>query len=169
MPPAARDQGFQLTPVTYESHGEFTAVSGPKKQHENLTPLGALREFFTDPLMHSLSLIAAGTAVSCAWDVDITENACWKYVAAVIGHGIVQYPDEKLPYRAPKAALSTLLSNHFLRDLHTLEQWQHTKEVFAFDRDLMTQVFNNRARDLWTPTKYDFFLISFLLMPPVHH
>ena len=61
--------------------------------------------------------------VSTEYDKD----GLWRYWAAVIGHGIVQYSTERDAYTAEKSSIDGLLGNGFLRKLHTRPQWQACK------------------------------------------
>ena len=39
---------------------------------------------------------------------------------------------------APKSSLDGLLSNEFLRNPHTIEEWYHAKQAWTADRDELT-------------------------------
>lgn len=158
MPDLPRQLGFTLGTVPYQCKGEFTAEPGPKIEHTNFTPLRALHQFIDVPLIRLFCLTAASKAVGSGWDIDVSETGFWKYVVAVLGHGLVVYPDEKLAYCAEKSSTHQLFCNPFLRSLHTLEGWQHAKECFSMQKEKLTDHFNQKARDLWVPTQYAFFI-----------
>jgi len=133
--------------------GKFTQVPGPKNPDVNLSPLQALRLFVNDTLATRFSNSAAKVSSQNQWTDETSVHAFWKYFAAVLGHGIVQYAEERQAYVAEKSSVAGLLSNSFLRDLHTFEEWQHAKQLFAMSHIDLSAHFNQRASDLLNPAQ----------------
>ncbi len=88
----------------------------------------------------------------------LLKEAFWKYFAAVLGHGLVKYPQERDAYVSEKSNITGLYRNQFLCDLHTFEQWQHAKQIFVLPVGHLTNAFNHRTEALVTPTRYVTFL-----------
>ncbi len=80
-------------------------------------------------------------------------NGFWKFFAATIGHGIVDYAQEKDAYVGKNSDLSGLLKNSFLQSLHTLEEWRLSKEVWCMPRDELTAFFNTHSKLFWIPSQ----------------
>lgn len=133
--------------------GKYTKVSGPKNPNAKLSPLQALRLFVNDDLATRFSESAAKVSSENQWSDETSVLAFWKYFAAVLGHGIVQYAEERHAYVAEKSSVAGLLSNSFLRDLHTFEEWQHAKQLFAVSHIDLSSHFNQRASDLIQPAQ----------------
>ena len=160
LPQKAVQLGFQKTPLTYESFGRSSVEPGPKNRYPEMTALGALTLLMTDELIIHFQKRAKAYARANDVNVDCSIEAIWRYVAAVLAHGIVQYSTEEDAYKAAKSSLNGLLSNDFLRQLHTHEAWKRAKQAFTGDKDVMTSVFNRQAKEIWNPTQYDHFLSS---------
>lgn len=88
----------------------------------------------------------------------LSSSGFWSYVSATIGHGIVQHAHERDAYVADKSSVSGLLGNDFLRNLHTLEEWQLAKQIWVGTREQLSEFFNAVSRDIWTPAQYVFSL-----------
>lgn len=154
LPEIAVELGFKMTPLTYESFGEYSVEPGPKDRDPEMTALGALTLLMTDDLIKHFQKRAAAYARLNNIDMDYSQDGVWRYVAAVLAHGVVQYSTEEDAYRAAKSSLSGLLSNDFLRKLHTHEAWKRAKQAFAGEKEVMTHVFNRQSKAIWKPTKY---------------
>jgi hypothetical protein len=151
IPADLASQGFTSRPVGYESFGKFSASSGPRDRAQAPTPLAAVRCFLTDDVL-ALFLSSAkeknldGTVIN-----ETTLESFWRYFCATIGHGIVNYRQERDAYVHKNSSLSGLLGNDLLRSLHSLEQWKHAKKLWTLPRDTLTECFNKKSRDLWIP------------------
>jgi len=151
LPSAATDEGFVKRPVGYASYGKFKGSGGPKNLDKNLTPLGALRELLGNQLPQRFSLVAKATAAEKGWTDDTSITAFWKYFAAVIGHGLVQYVEERDAYVAPKSSIAGLYGNEFLSLLHNFHQFQHAKQMFALTVNELETIFNCQIELLVLP------------------
>ena len=60
---------------------------------------------------------------------EYNNDGLWKYWAAVITHGVVQYSTEDDAYVTKKSSIDGLLGNLLLRKLHTHSQWKHAKQA----------------------------------------
>lgn len=87
------------------------------------------------------------------WNDQLSRTSFWSYVAAVIGHGVVQYAHERLAYVAEKSSVQGLLGNELLRTFHTFEQWQHAKQLWVLHREILTDHFNARTKELVQPSQ----------------
>lgn len=83
---------------------------------------------------------------------EYDRDGLWRYWAAVIAHGIVQYCTEDDAYVAEKSSIDGLSGNTLL---HTRPQWQHAKQAWTAPRDDLTAHINRKAKHLWVLTQYD--------------
>jgi hypothetical protein len=154
FPLEAKDCGFTRNPISYESKGKFSANSGPKVRDESMTPLGALKCLIDDRVIQHVLNRAKVFNAEHNLDTKYTLSSFWRYFSAVIGHGVVQYSEERDAYVAEKSSISGLLSNNFLRSIHTFNEWQSAKQAFTGDREQLTLFFNEASENLWTPSQY---------------
>ena len=87
----AVELGFKMTPLTYESFGEYSVEPGPKDRDPEMTALGALTLLMTDDLIKHFQKRAAAYARLNNIDMDYSQDGVWRYVAAVLAHGVVQF------------------------------------------------------------------------------
>lgn len=156
LPAAAVAFGFVRNPITYDSFGKYTAKAGAKKQQPEMSEFEALRELLSTQLIKLLRARAAAYFAEKDAHEEYHPDGMWRYWAAVIAHGVVKYSREKDAYVAEQSSGHGLLGNTFLRELHTLAQWQHAKQAWTAPRDALTAHFNRKARELWVPTQYDY-------------
>ena len=156
IPDAASDLGFVANPIAYESFGKYTATSGAKLRDPEMSEFEALQQLLPKPLIKLFR--ARAEAYFAANDIhkEYDKDGLWRYWAAVIAHGIVQYSTERDAYVAEKSSIDGLLGNGLLRKLHTFEQWQNAKQAWTATRDDLTAHFNHKAKELWVPTQYDY-------------
>ncbi len=154
LPPEAVQAGFVLKPISNPYYGPFTLKSGPKDPNPNISPFEAIHLFIDDGLIKQFQLNALAINAAKEWNEDCTKEAFWKYFAAVLGHGLVKYPEERDAYTSEKSNVAGLYRNQFLCDLHTFEQWQHSKQIFSLPVGPLTEAFNRRTEVLVTPTRY---------------
>lgn len=154
-PKVAVDLGFSSNPIPYESFGQYTAKAGAKLQKPEMTEFEALQELLPRRLIKLFRARAEAYFVDEGLNEEYDKDGFWRYLAAVIAHGIVQYSTERDAYIAEKSSIDGLLGNGLLRKLHTHSQWQHAKQAWTAPRDDLTAHFNRRARELWVPTQYE--------------
>jgi hypothetical protein len=133
-----------------------------------MTPLGALKCLIDDRVIQHVLNRAKVFNAEHNFDTKYTSSSFWRYFSAVIGHGVVQYSEERDAYVAEKSSISGLLSNDFLRSLHTFNEWQSAKQAFTGNREQLTQFFNEASENLWTPSQYvqnPFSLLSSVIIP----
>jgi len=140
FPQEAKDCGFTKNPISYESKGKFTANSEPNVRDKSMTPLGALQQFIDDRviqhLLNSTKVFNADNNI----DIINTSSSFWRYFAAVIGHGVVQYSEERDALVAEKSSVPGLLSNDFLQSLHIFNEWQSGIQAFTGDHEHLTRL-----------------------------
>jgi hypothetical protein len=136
-----------------------------------MTPLGALKCLIDDRVIQHVLNRAKVFNAEHNFDTKYTSSSFWRYFSAVIGHGVVQYSEERDAYVAEKSSISGLLSNDFLRSLHTFNEWQSAKQAFTGNREQLTQFFNEASENLWTPSQYvqnPFSLLSSVRIPIIY-
>lgn len=153
LPQQATDLGFVPNPLPYESFGQYDAKAGAKLQDPEMSELDALKELVSRPLIKLLRARALAYFTANDISAEYDKDGLWRYWAAVIGHGIVQYSTEDDAYVAEKSSIDGLLGNAFLRKLHTRLQWQHAKQAWTAPRNDFTVHFNHKAKELWIPTQ----------------
>jgi hypothetical protein len=158
LPPEAVQAGFVPKPISNPYYGPFTLKPGPKDPNPNISPFEAVHLFIDNGLIKQFQLNALANNSAKQWGEDCSKEAFWKYFAAVLGHGLVEYPQERDAYVAEKSNIAGLYRNQFLCDLHTFEQWQHAKQIFVLPVGHLTNAFNRRTEALVTPTRYVTFL-----------
>ena len=84
-----------MTPLTYESFGEYSLEPGPKDRNPEMTALGVLTLLMTDDLSKHFQKRAAAYAHSNNIDIDYSIEGVWRYASAVLAHGVVQYSTEE--------------------------------------------------------------------------
>lgn len=154
-PKVAVELGFTQNPIPYVSMGQYSAKAGAKLQQPDMSEFDALRRLVTKPLLKVLRTRAEAYFAANNLDAEYDADGVWRYWAAVIAHGIVQYSREEDAYVAEKSSVGGMLGNGLLRRLHSRAQWQHAKQAWTAPRDAWTDQFNSRARELWVPTQYD--------------
>lgn len=160
LPKAATDMGFVRNPTAYESFGQYSARAGAKLQRPEMTEFEALRQLLPKQLLKLLRARARAYFVEKDIGEQYDSDGLWRYWAAVIAHGIVQYSTEDDAYVAEKSSVNGLLSNTLLRKLHTRPQWQQAKQAWTATRDDLTAHFNSKAKELWVPTQCELKIIS---------
>lgn len=155
VPKKAADAGFIQNPIPYESFGQYTAKPGAKLQNPEMSEFEALQKLVSKRLMKLFRARAEAYFTDHDIPKEYDADGLWRYWAAVIGHGIVQYATEDDAYITEKSSIDGLLGNALLRKLHTRSQWQHAKQAWTATRDDLTRHFNRKAKDLWVPTQYD--------------
>lgn len=153
LPAVAREVGFVSRELPYVSHGKFTAIPGPKQKNQSLTPLAALKLFVSTSLVEYLLRRARAFVAEKSLQMEPMVDDFWRYFSAVLGHGIVQYPEEQDAYVGDKRRVAGLLGNELLRRLHSFDEWQRAKQMFTGTRDDLTDHFNRTAKELWNPSQ----------------
>ncbi len=146
--------GFTSSPKPYESFGKFTLKSGPCFPEKAQTPLDALRCLVDDAVVSRFLLHAKKNAAANNIEANTEVSHFWRFFAATIGHGIVDYAQEKDGYVGKNSSVCGLLGNEFLKSLHTQEEWISAKTIWNMPRDELTLFFNDRSRVLWIPCQY---------------
>lgn len=89
-------------------------------------------------------------------DVEHTVSWFWRYFAAVIALGVVQYPEEKNAFRdgdLSEHPCEGLMANPYVQGMMNFRQWQICKKHFSGLRDVMTDLVNSTAHRLVVPTQ----------------
>ncbi len=146
--------GFTSSPKPYESFGKFTLKSGPCFPEKAQTPLDALRCLVDDAVVARFILHAKKNAAENHIEANTEVSHFWRFFAATIGHGIVDYAQEKDAYVGKNFNVCGLLGNEFLKSLHTQEAWTSAKTIWNMPRDELTSFFNDRSKVLWIPCQY---------------
>lgn len=114
--------------------------------------------------MDKFVLQAKAVCAENQWKDDTSPQAFWRYFSAVIGHGIVQFSEEREAYVAEKSSVGGLLGNKFLHDMHTFEEWWHAKQMFWAPLDELTTQFNSKSKEHIQPSQYVGLLPLLLLL-----
>ena len=155
-PKVAMELGFTQNPIPYVSMGQYSAMAGAKLQQPDMSEFDALRQLVIKPLLKVFRARAEAYFAANNLHAEYDADGVWRYWAAVIAHGIVQYSTEDDAYIADKSSVDGMLGNGLLRKLHSRAQWQRAKQAWTAPRDALTDHFNSRARELWVPTQCDF-------------
>ena len=156
LPDIAMELGFTQNPIPYASVGQYSAKAGAKLQQPDMSEFDALRQLVSKPLLKVFRARAEAYFAANNLHAEYDADGVWRYWAAVIAHGIVQYSTEDDAYVADKSSVDGMLGNGLLRKLHSRAQWQRAKQAWTAPRDALTDHFNSRARELWVPTQCDF-------------
>jgi hypothetical protein len=146
--------GFTSSPKPYKSFGKFTLKSGPCFPEKAQTPLDAVRCLVDDEVISCFILHAKKNAAENDIEANTEASYFWKFFAATIAHGIVDYAQEKDAYVGKNSNICGLFGNEFLKSLHTQEEWASAKQIWSMPRDELTSLFNDRIRVLWVPCQY---------------
>lgn len=101
-PKVAVELGFTQNPIPYVSMGQYSAKAGAKLQQPDLSEFDALRRLVTKPLLKVFCARAEAYFAANNLDAEYDADGVWRYWAAVIAHGIVQYSREVDAYIAEK-------------------------------------------------------------------
>ena len=91
IPKVAADLGFQRNPISYESFGQYSAKAGAKLQHPEMSEFEALQQLLPKPLIKLFRARAEAYFAENDIHEEYDGDGLWRYWAAVIAHGIVQY------------------------------------------------------------------------------
>ena len=91
-----------------------------------MTEFEALQQLLPKQLIKLFRARAEAYFADKGMHEEYDKDGLWRYWAAVIAHGIVQYSTERDAYVVEKSSIDGLLGNGLLRKLHTFERFGQT-------------------------------------------
>ncbi len=109
-----------------------------------------------DELVKQFIVNACAVRTANKWNDIVSDTAFWHFVTTVLGHGIVQYAEERDVYRSPEGNVAGHYGNMLLRNLHTFEKWKRAKQMFCLP--LKPQcILIIKSAELVTPARFAYF------------